>query len=61
MKPGSIYGLNIENFLGLQKLKEDSSFLQFEKLSRRQTRYGSVFFLGSNKINSAIRSMLTPL
>jgi hypothetical protein len=28
MHPNSIYVLNIQNFLGFQKLKEDSSFLE---------------------------------
>jgi len=34
MQSDSIYVLNIENLLGFQKVKEDSSFVQFSQEGR---------------------------
>jgi hypothetical protein len=38
MPPESIYVLNIENFLGFQEVKEESSFIQFKKYENAEGR-----------------------
>jgi hypothetical protein len=38
MHPDSIYVLDIKNFLGFQKLKEDGRFMQFKKLSEKEAK-----------------------
>src|SRR4030042_1180966 len=54
MHPNSIYVLNIENFMGFLKVKEDSSFIQFGKYSKKAGTLSIDFSLNNFSLDRGI-------